>query len=277
MRKYKIVIPCVIVLLIAAGLFVNHLHNKKLEVTFYQVSTTKNIDDLRIIELSDLHLKEFGPNNDTLVAKVESLRPDIIAIVGDMTMWSNPDHSVALSLVKRLSNLAPVYYSAGNHEYEDILRNENTTLIADIENAGGIYLDNNYKEAKIGTNKLLIGAICKNESDVLQYTSTTSMLEEFSSKKDFTLLLSHYPEVFRANMDAYPVDLALCGHAHGGMIRLPFTDGLYAPDQGLFPKLTSGMRELCGSAVIISRGLGQSHSYELRVNNRPEIVVVDIN
>lgn len=277
-RKYiKLILILVCIAAIAGGALYNQVQNQKLSVTFYHMDTPENISGLRILELADLHLKEFGPDNAELVKKVAALHPDIIAVVGDMTMEAEPDHTPVIQLLQRLVAIAPVYYSAGNHEYTDILYNKNSTLISDIKNAGAVYLDNEYVEVKVGRSKLKIGGVCKNASDILKYTGSKNMLKKLSDEQGFTVLLSHYPEGFLSNMEGYPFDLVLCGHAHGGMVRLPFTDGLYSPDQGLFPKLTSGMRQLSGSTVVVSRGLGTSHGYEWRINNRPEIVVVDVN
>jgi len=75
--------------------------------------------------------------------------------------------------------------------------------------------------------------------------------------------------------DRYDLDLVLCGHAHGGQIRLPFIGGLFAPDQGFFPKYTKGVYELQDLTMVVSAGLGNS-VFPLRFCNRPEIVVVTL-
>lgn len=253
----------------------NAVSNSSFETTFYEMETEKNISGLRIVVLSDLHNREYGKDNKKLVERVANLHPDIIAIVGDMINHYDPDHSVALKLVKNLSEIAPVYYSAGNHEVENIIGDEDSTLVEDIEKAGGIYLSHRYVEVRSGNNRFLIAGACKNAADILDYEE--DMLKEFTEKKGFKIFLNHFPEIFDKEMEDYPVDLAICGHAHGGLVRLPFGDGLYAPDQGFFPKYTSGMRKLCGSTVVISRGLGTSHRYEFRINNKPELVVIDVN
>lgn len=276
MRVKRILIFVGIVLLLVGGVFAWNMYiNQNFELTFYQMSTEKNINKLRVIELSDLHLHEYGEHNDKLVEKISDLKPDIIAMAGDMTIEDVPDHSVVISLIERLVKIAPVYYSPGNHEYTDILYNKSSTLIKDIEKAGAIYVDGKIVEAEAGGNKFIIGGVCKNADDVLKYKSSSEMLEKFSKEDSFKILLSHYPEIFISKMEAYPVDLALSGHAHGGQIRLPGTDGLYAPDQGFLPEYTSGMRTMSGSTVVISRGLGGSNW--LRINNRPELVIIDIN
>ena len=85
----------------------------------------------------------------------------------------------------------------------------------------------------------------------------------------FRLLLSHRPELLPLYAQC-GVDMALCGHAHGGQFRL-FRQGLFAPGQGLFPQYSSGVHIKGATAMVVSRGLGNSE-FPLRLNNRPELV-----
>ena len=90
----------------------------------------------------------------------------------------------------------------------------------------------------------------------------------------YAILLSHRPEM----LDVYAetgMDLALTGHAHGGQIIIPFVGGLYAPDQGFFPKFTSGVHTQGDTTLIISRGIGATR-FPFRINNRPELVTVEL-
>ncbi|SHJ81138.1 hypothetical protein SAMN05444401_3943 [Clostridium amylolyticum] len=99
--------------------------------------------------------------------------------------------------------------------------------------------------------------------------------EASSSKNHFTLLLSHRPEQIETYAQC-GIDLVFSGHAHGGQMRIPFTgQGGFAPNQGKFPKYTSGIHMLGDTALVISRGLGNS-SFPFRVFNRPEIVLVEL-
>ena len=90
----------------------------------------------------------------------------------------------------------------------------------------------------------------------------------------YAILLSHRPELFQTYVST-GVDLVLTGHAHGGQFRIPFIGGLIAPNQGLFPKYTSGLVQDKGTKMVISRGLGNS-ILPVRINNRPELVVVKL-
>ena len=81
--------------------------------------------------------------------------------------------------------------------------------------------------------------------------------------------------IFNPNYGNAGFDLVFAGHAHGGQIRLPLTEGLYAPGQGILPKLTSGSHDAGTCTMYISRGLGNS-TFPFRVFNRPEIVSLEL-
>ena len=97
-------------------------------------------------------------------------------------------------------------------------------------------------------------------------------LASLRSTADFKILLSHRPELLDL-YSAQAVDVVFSGHAHGGQFRLPFIGGLGAPNQGFFPKLTSGRHDKDETTLYISRGLGNS-IIPIRLFNRPELIVV---
>ena len=91
----------------------------------------------------------------------------------------------------------------------------------------------------------------------------------------YSILLTHRPELFNTYVER-EIDLILVGHAHGGQIRIPFIGGIVAPNQGFFPKYTSGIFEENKTAMVVSRGIGNS-IFPFRINNRPELVVITLH
>jgi predicted MPP superfamily phosphohydrolase len=90
--------------------------------------------------------------------------------------------------------------------------------------------------------------------------------------------MAHIPILFDTQLSAYDFDLGIAGHTHGGIVNLPFIGGLYTNEEGFFPNYTSGKYILNkNQSLIISAGLGDSSFFPPRINNAPELVVIDIN
>lgn len=272
-KKLLVILAVIIVVLGLMSLAVIH-QNNQLEKTFYQVKSSKVINNFRIVCVADMHLKEFGEKNEYLVHEISKLNPDLIALVGDMNMESKPDeYDCVLSLCKSLEEIAPVYYSLGNHEIDSMLFSKSK-----------IYDDAKKAEIKILNNETETVNINGTDIDVIGLTQNPEEFDRYGKRffekameadDNFKLVLTHYPENFDGVLEEYPIDLALSGHAHGGQIRLPWIGGLYAADQGLLPKLCDGYHEIENSKLIITRGLGKSGIVP-RMNNKPEIAVVDV-
>lgn len=239
----------------------------------------KRVSSLSIVHISDLHNKTFGWRQTRLLNKIKAIHPDIIVITGDLVDGA-PHHHAAVFLQKA-SRICPIYFVRGNHEsiagnfpvLNQTLSKCNVHLLvnrsADVTKDGYTYrisgLDDPIFHIK---GKKYAGFIKKTLDEMLDKLKSTK------KRADFQILLSHRPELFSL-YSRYPFDLVLCGHAHGGQVRLPFTDGLYAPNQGILPKYTSGAHTKNNTTEIISRGLGNS-SFPLRLFNFPEIVHIQI-
>ena len=246
--------------------------------TYYQVQSDKLTSNLRIVLLSDLHLREFGEKNSELVGRIQDLQPDLIAIVGDMNDKEIDDMHVVTDLCAQLVEIAPVYYVPGNHEWPKIVF-AGSTLAKDLEGIGVHFLIDRYETVTIGSNTILVGGIAEAPASYEKYAS--AFLEDFAAQSGFKLLLVHYPEYYLEGSGALvgkSIDMTLCGHAHGGLIRLPVLGALYTPDQGFLPDLTEGVQYIAGTKVIISRGLGDGVDKVIpRINNPPELVIIDAN
>lgn len=218
---------------------------------------------VKIVHLSDLHGKEFGRKNARLIAKIVKEKPDFIVITGDIIhKYRERDKRVALELVSSLCGVAPVLYVSGNHE----MRNKGYRFFRrDLMEAGAVVLDNCPRDI---CGLTVVGLNCTSlKNGVLK-----KITPETSGVK---ILLAHMPQ-FIDRYAACGYDFIFCGHAHGGQWRIPFIgQGIYAPGQGMFPKLTSGVHGRGKTKMIISRGLGNSEC-PIRLFNRPEIVVVEL-
>lgn len=258
-KKAVIIAITVIILLIPFMMW----QNNTLTVTEYDKYSDilpDAFDGYTIVHLSDLHSKNFKGRG---TAKVCTLNPDIIVITGDLIDLHDRKLDVAEDTVKMLTNIAKVYFVTGNHE---MLSPIYPSLLEIFDKYGVTVLDNEQQKIYIGEQSITIYGYA--DADVI---NTDLVL----NKEDFNLVLCHRPyapEVF----NKVNADLVLCGHAHGGQVRLPFIGGLIAPDQGFFPKYSEGMHDYLDTSVVISRGLGRS-ILPLRLFNRPEIVVITLH
>lgn len=265
----------ILALIAAAAAFLIKDSREDLEISRYEVASQKlpeSFDGFKIVQLSDLHGAEFGEDGMELVDKVGSLEPDIIALTGDF-VTDEGDLAAVKKLVGRLTELCPVYFVSGNHEFGSGLAIKVRNI---LERAGVKYLSNEYLTISRGEDEILLGGV----EDPLAYADMLSPDELAQKMNDaapdaFKILLGHrnywmteYPEL--------PVDLIFCGHAHGGLIRIPGVGGLIGTDRRLFPDFDAGEYNNGRYTLIVSRGLGNSVPIP-RVFNRPEIVCVELS
>lgn len=269
-----------VVLILGAVLLYNLELNKNFITTFYTVTVDKPVENLRIVELSDLHLSEFGTDNADLVRKISNLAPDIIAVAGDMNIDTNVNYSSVLSLMEQLVKIAPVYYAPGNHEWAGRYACGSDTLFDDIAATGVHWLNGTYEDVEIKGSKLRIGGFFEWPRAELERDNSKEVANAMNGVTNdlsdtCTILICHCPEVLYTSLKDEQFDLVLSGHAHGGQMRIG-NQGLWSTSQGFLPKYTSGVNRLGKSLVVISRGLGDSEPYP-RIFNQPELVVVDVN
>ncbi len=273
-KKFLIVLAIIVILIGLCALNVI-MGSNSLEKKFYQVKSDKVVDNIRIVCIADMHLKEFGEGNAELVKEIKNLSPDLVAIVGDMNMEDKPhEYDSVISLCTKLNEFAPVYYSLGNHEIDAMLFG-NSKIYDDLKAAGIKVFNNEFETITLGGTEVDIIGLTQGPPEYNEYGREffDSVME---NDDNFKLVLTHYPENFQGVIEEKNIDLALSGHAHGGLVRLPIIGGLYSADQGFFPELCEGYHEIENSHVIITRGLGKSGVMP-RINNNPEIAVVDVS
>ena len=271
-----------IIAAIAAALFAFcYYHNNKIDITKYNIYDEIINGDVKIAHLSDLHSKPFK----AVLKKLDIEKPDIIMITGDYINDKGKRKKEMLEFAAELLKLAPVYYITGNHEHRlDCFE----SLMDELRTAGFTVLLDDIVTANINGTKISILGLDENQASfedykarrngTFKYRDMKPEFDKLSSCEGFKIVLSHYPENFKAvselDYSQYDFDLQLSGHAHGGQFILPFIGPVFSPGQGLFPKYVRGS---FGEKpkLIVSRGLGNAE-FPLRLFNHPEINIINL-
>ncbi len=260
-------------------------HMKTEEYEIVSKKLPKAFDGYRIAFLSDLHNKEFGKDNERLIKKIQEENPDLILVGGDMVVGkAGYSTDIATHLLKELSKDFPVIAANGNHEYRMQLYpktfgTQYEDYVVQLKGLGITYLTNESVEVvKDGRQIHIIGLSIEKQyykrGKKILMGSHYLNSELGVPPKGFSILLAHNPYYTKAYVK-WGADLILSGHNHGGLIRFPFLGGLVSPNISLFARYDAGLYKEGKSQVIISRGLG-THTYKIRVNNRPELSMITL-
>lgn len=264
-------------------IFIYHISLKRIAVSYY-VTAVNVTEPIRIVQLTDLHNTEFGENNCELIDVIAEQCPDIIVMTGDMINRDESTLDIIKNLISKLSEIAPVYYGYGNHEtvWEENFAQD---LHDELSSAGATVLNNEFVDVVLKEQEIRIGGYMGYyrqpgmfKVDDEQRALELAFADEFEDTDELKILLNHIPTqwVDWDYVNKYPVDVVFSGHFHGGLIRIPIIDrGVYAPYLGLFPKFTKGVYSGSMATCILSAGLGSEY-WIPRINNPPEIVVVDL-
>jgi predicted MPP superfamily phosphohydrolase len=275
-RKKTIIILTSIALAI---LFVVAAFYNGLIVRRYTVQTDKMDagESFRIVLITDLHSHIYGENQSDLVSLIKEQQPDVLLLAGDIVDDKMSLRGVRL-LLEGIRGIAPAYYVTGNHEFWSF----NADSIKEIARSYGVrVLEGEYEQRMAGGTVITFAGIDDPDRELFErpaFDWEGEMEEAFLPLRNasgFKILLAHRPE--RINeYKKYGFDLVLSGHTHGGQVRIPLImNGMYAPDQGWFPKYAGGMYRHGALTHIVSRG--SSNPIRIpRIFNPPEVVVADI-
>ena len=264
-------------LLAALGVYLRW-ENRALQVCAFDASFSAlpaGFDSCRVAVLSDLHGAEFGQGNAALFSAVAAQSPDYIFYLGDLEdRFRGHQEGYAESVAAGLSAIAPTYYVTGNHEWAIGGVPE---LKAALTAYGVTVLSNEFVTLERNGDSVILAGIDDPNGYADQKTPEQLFAEMDAAVPDsFRLLLAHRNNRFPTQYSLLGADLVLSGHGHGGLWRLPFTDGLIGNDLKLFPSYMAGFYEENGSALFVTRGLGNS-GYSFRINNRPQIALLTLH
>ena len=246
------------------------------EATFTSAELPAGFDGCRIVQLSDLHGKYFGKGNERLYSAVKAAHPEYIFVTGDLVDRKTENPTIYAGEVgAALSAIAPTYYVTGNHEW-----GHGTKVVEEIkrtlQESGVTVLSNEFVPLLRNGDSIILAGIDDPNGYADQETPYELAQEVYAACGDpFWILLAHRNNRFARQYSLLGADLVCSGHAHGGIVRLPGTDGLFSHDLDLFPSYTAGLYEENGSVLFVTRGLGNSGP-SFRVFNRPEIAVLTL-
>jgi len=283
----------------------NYIDNRSFRETFYSTSSIKVDSGVRVVQLSDLHSVSYGENNQKLLERIEALEPDIIICTGDIVDSAKEDVDYAVNLGKALSQIAPSYYIYGNNEVESIYdfplneseldkkfgfskENRDETKLLEIqdtfeeklEKAGLKVLKNEKDTIQVKTMTVdVYGVLTSNPSSFWSYSEKAFLDYINENPENIKITAVHEPFIFEEFNPDFWGDLMVSGHTHGGVVRVPVLGPLYTEEGGILPerngKFVYGRYDVAGRPLIVSAGLENLNVF--RINNQPELVVIDIN
>lgn len=249
----------------------------RLKIQEYTIESELITEDIRIVLLTDLHSCKYGTEASTLINEINKQSPDIVLLGGDICDDKIP-HTTTESLLQGIADKYPCYYVTGNHEYWS---NDIDTILTLFQSYGVTILSGTYTTINVKGQQINLCGVT--DPDVVNYTEDAVGVEEqikslskVYENGNYTILLAHRPELINLYASNH-FDLVLSGHAHGGQWRIPgLINGVYAPNQGMFPPYAGGKYQIDDTTMIVSRGLARESTRVPRIFNRPELVVVKL-
>lgn len=283
----------------------SYIGNQTFRETFYSASSLKVNNQIRVLQISDLHSCTYGTENSKIIDRVQKLKPDLIIYTGDCVDSKAVSIDSVVSLCTQLAKVAPSYYIFGNNEveryYKDPLTQESLdkqfgfddnnrdpqkllektdVLTEKLESAGVTVLKNQSATLTVGTTQVdVYGVLTSNPSAFCSYAGESFDAHIYTNTNNLKITAFHEPTVLEVYSPDSWGDIVLAGHTHGGTARIPILGPLYAHELGFLPERSGhyiyGRYEVQGRPLIVSSGLENSNLF--RINNEPELVIVDIN
>ena len=212
--------------------------------------TDKLAGELRIVQLSDIHVRDDHAQLASIVTQVREAEPHLIVIAGDTLNTRNETLDPLKELFSRLAELGiPMYAVLGNHDHWS----KELPQLIELYARHGVKLIDNEHEVITGEfgSFTLVGA-----GDA--YTDHAHLDQALKGAPGgFRFLLTHSPEIL-PQLEKADIDYAVCGHTHGGQVAMPFIGALYVPGQGFFPKYSRGRYQAGKAVLYIDSGIGVS-------------------
>ena len=277
----------IIILLIGCIVLWQHLELKKFQITSYEYRTKKITQSVKFAVVADLHAHVYGRDNDILIQKIKEQKPDISLVPGDMIVSRYPEtYETAYQTFEKLTEIAPVYFSNGNHESRvskvPVMQTEAFLEYENRVRKLGVHILNNASEevilhgGKFCISGLEIPLECygKGSYEPLPEHFIRDVLGD--AKQDSVQILMAHNPMFAKEYAEWGADVSVCGHTHGGLVRIPGIGSVISPQFEVFPKYDAGEFNFGDRKVYVSKGLG-THTFHIRVFDRAEVLMIRIN
>jgi predicted MPP superfamily phosphohydrolase len=261
----------ILLFLLLLAAFLVYDSNTRIAVDSYAVydkNLPASFDGYRIAQLSDIHAAEFGEDNSRLIAAVKNARADIIVITGDLIDDDN-QLGIVKPLMQKLAAIAPVYFVTGNHEWDS---GGLPDLLDMLSDTGVTVLRNKYEKLQMGNESIILAGIDDRNGPADMITPEAFISDIRDKEGDPFMVVLVHRNSYLHRYAGLGVELVMCGHAHGGLLRLPFTEGLIGPAREWFPQYTGGVYTEGGTKMLVSRGIGNQTGVP-RFLNTPEVAV----
>lgn len=231
---------------------------------------------VRLLHLSDLHLERLTRREAKVLALIDQVQPDLIVITGDYLNLSYTQNAEAIVTVREfLAKIkAPfgVYATLGSPPVDLATVAPHHFTNTDIQ-----LLRHDTVDLDLGDNRFLtiMGSDCSHDMvyDRVQFANLFAQ-----SNTEYTrVLLYHSPELMPA-VQQHDVALFLCGHTHGGQVRMPLY-GAIMTSACTGKQYEMGRYDENGTTLYVSRGIGLEGmcAPRIRLLCPPEITLVTLH
>lgn len=283
-------ILCTIILIfIVLIIFESAREIKQLRITSYNIKhpkLPKEFYGYKAIIMADLHNSFYSV--DKIIDTIKKEKPNCVIVAGDMLVYRDnqkEQNIKSLQLLHEISKYADVYFTPGNHEMGYMQKNPQEWLLYEkqlLEHKDDnlYFLDNKYIELNRGNSTIRLYGIHLTDGYYKRFVGKKLNVEHMeqllgiSDASRLNILIAHNPDYFDDYCN-WGADIVISGHNHGGLMRIPLLGGAISPRLRIFPKYDYGLFYKDDSILVLSGGLG-AHSLKIRVNNKPELIILEL-
>jgi uncharacterized protein len=261
--------------------------NFRTENVEIKIKGLKNdLDGLKIVQLSDMHLSSFYKHRNQLIKvmdKVNTIDPDLILNTGDFVTYGWREFDSNDTILSKAKSRYGNYAIMGNHDFgiyqpffTEADRDNNVLIINNLmKSSGYTVLNDTSSVVKIKGSKIgLIGIITKGRFPHMVHGDLKKALSGLDSV-DLKILLSHDPNQWEKDVvSKSDIDITLSGHTHGMQMGIYTKFFKWSPAKHYYPHWNGLFRE--GNQVhYVNRGLGEL-AIPFRIWMPPEITVITL-